>query len=55
MQLVRTDTDLGTQAIYRRIMLELQQAGEVISKGEKSKAVYGLKKGRARRIKASKR
>jgi hypothetical protein len=41
--------DLGTQAIYRRIMLELQQAGEVVSKGEKSKAVYGLKKGRTRK------
>ena len=34
---------LDTQAIYRRIMTELQQEGLIMSKGEKSKAVYSLK------------
>jgi len=37
---------LDTQAIYRRIMTELQQEGVIVSKGEKSKAVYALKAGR---------
>lgn len=35
--------DLPTQAIYRRIMTELQEAGDIISKGEKAKRVYALK------------
>ena len=34
--------DLNTQAIYRRILSELQEEGAVIAQGEKSKAVYGL-------------
>jgi hypothetical protein len=33
---------LTTQAVYRRIMQELQDAGEVVCKGKKSKAVYAL-------------
>jgi len=40
---------LETQAIYRRIMGELQQAGEVVSRGEKSKAEYALKGGKKKR------
>jgi hypothetical protein len=35
--------DLSTQAVYRRIMGELIEAGLVVSKGEKSKTVYALK------------
>jgi len=35
--------DIPTQAIYRRIITELRTSGEVISQGEKSKAVYALK------------
>ena len=34
--------DIPTQAIYRRIITELRTTGEVISRGEKSKAVYAL-------------
>ena len=42
---------LETQAIYRRIMGELQQAGDVVSRGEKSKAEYALKGGKKKRAK----
>lgn len=35
--------NLPTQAIYRRIMTELHDAGDIISKGEKAKRVYALK------------
>jgi len=33
---------LKTQAVYRRIMHELQAAGKIVGKGQKSKAVYAL-------------
>lgn len=33
---------LTTQAVYRRIMHELQAAGEIVCKGKKSKAIYAL-------------
>jgi hypothetical protein len=33
---------LKTQAVYRRIMHELQDAGKIVGKGQKSKAVYAL-------------
>ena len=42
--------NLTTPSIYRRIINELKDSGDIISKGEKSKTVYGLnvkgKKGR---------
>jgi hypothetical protein len=34
---------ISSQAVYRRIMGELRSAGEVISKGQKAKAIYALK------------
>lgn len=34
---------IPTQAIYRRIISELKDSGEVVSSGEKSKTVYALK------------
>lgn len=43
---------LETQAIYRRIMGELQQAGDVVSRGEKSKAEYALKGAQRKRTRA---
>ena len=41
--------DIPTQAIYRRIITELRTSGEVISLGEKSKAVYALKGAKAKK------
>ena len=35
--------ELSTQAIYRRIMGELQEEGIVVAQGQKATAVYGLK------------
>ena len=34
---------LPTQAAYRRVVVELLDAGEIVAKGERSKRVYGLK------------
>jgi hypothetical protein len=47
--------DLSTQAVYRRIMGELLEAGVVVSKGEKSKTTYALKKGRGAGKKTAKK
>lgn len=40
---------LPTQAIYRRIMGELQRSGEVVSKGRKATVAYALKGAAAKR------
>ena len=39
---------LPTQAAYRRVIVELLDAKEIVAKGERSKRVYGLKKGTRR-------
>ena len=46
--------ELPTQAIYRRIMQELQDAGEIVSKGEKSKTKYALNARKAKKPAAKK-
>ena len=45
---------LPTQAAYRRIVVELMDAGKILAKGERSKRVYGLKKGKRRKGKGKK-
>ena len=51
-----TAGEIPTQAIYRRIITELRTSGELISKGQKSKAVYGLKSaGKAKKPKGRKK
>lgn len=47
---------LTTKGTYRRIINELKEAGKIVSQGEKSKTVYGLKaKGRGRKKGRSKK
>ena len=41
-----TAAALPTQAAYRRVVVELLDAGKIVAKGERSKRVYGLKKGK---------
>ena len=40
---------LPTQAAYRRVILELLDAKEILAKGERSKRVYGLTKRKSKR------
>ena len=51
---IGTVVAIPTQAIYTRIMSELRQSKQIVSKGEKSKTVYSLK-GSLSKLKATRK